>query len=161
MHRNGFTLVELVVYMGLLSIILMVLTTVFVSLVDLQLETQTSSSLETDEAYIVSRFATDIRHADSILTPVANGDSGSTLEIVIGGDTVSYTLSNGNVIRTDTSGAYQINSFDTTASGLNFVRLGVVGGTSSIRINLTLNSDVAGNQIRDSREIQTTIAERL
>ncbi len=161
MRRNGFTLVELVVYMGLLSVILVVLTTVFVSLVDLQLETQASSSLETDEAFIVNRLSTDIRNAEDIATPAANGDNGTTLELTVDGDVVTYTVSGGNITRTDTAGTFQINSFDTTVTGLDFLRLGVTGGKSSIRISFTLENDVAGNQTADTREIKTTVAERL
>jgi len=46
--KKGFTLIELSLFMGLFSIILLVLTTIFAELVQKQLEIQSMSAVEAD-----------------------------------------------------------------------------------------------------------------
>src|SRR3990172_6790072 len=50
--RRGFTIIELILYMGMLSILLAVLSQIFVSILNVQLESQSSSSIEQDSRYI-------------------------------------------------------------------------------------------------------------
>src|SRR3989344_6072674 len=66
--RKGFTLVEIILYMALLAVFLIVLTDIFVSILDIQTESEATSSVEQDSRALLARFNFDIANADSILT---------------------------------------------------------------------------------------------
>jgi Tfp pilus assembly protein PilW len=157
----GMTLIELLIYMGLLSIFLVVLTSVFTSIVNVQLESKSVSSVEEDGRYILNRLTYDIRRASSITTPASIGGSGSTLALVINGST--YTLSqNGNNLQlVSSAGTDNLNSVDTKISNLSFQRIGNVSGKNTIVINFTITSAIQkmGNG-PETKAVQTTIGIR-
>lgn len=160
MRRNrGFTLVELVVYMGLLTIILAILSQIFGSLTDIQLESESNSTLNQDEAFIVSRLGYDIRRASSISTPASNGTGSVTLSLVISGTTYVYSLSNGNLMLNDGTNSWRLNSYNTTVSGLDFDRIGNAGGKSTIRTTLQLDT-LVNTRGNNSKTIVTTVSLR-
>src|SRR5664279_2189876 len=84
--NKGFTLIEFLIFMSVLSTLLLVLTNVFSSILDSQLESKAYSSVDMDGRYILAKLAYDFQNADSyhdsILLPAA-GVSGSTLKINI------------------------------------------------------------------------------
>src|SRR3989344_3435349 len=90
---SGFTLVELLISMGLLAIILSVLTSLFVSVIEAQLESQATSSVDQDGRFVLARLSYDIHRADGvngIITPSTLGGQGPTLQIAISGTTSTY-----------------------------------------------------------------------
>jgi prepilin-type N-terminal cleavage/methylation domain-containing protein len=73
MIKKGFTLVEMLIYMGLLTIFLAVIGNIFFSIIDLQLESQATSSVSESGRYLLSRISYDVRRAQSITTPASPG----------------------------------------------------------------------------------------
>src|SRR3989344_6053875 len=110
--NSGFTLVEMVIYTGLLSVLLLVLTGIFVSILDVKSASETSSAITQDSRFILARFAHDIARSSSINGPVLGGE-GSTLEMDIDGDTYTYSLINGELRLTDNFGTSSVNSSET------------------------------------------------
>jgi type II secretory pathway pseudopilin PulG len=153
---SGFTLVELLMYMGLLSILLVALTTIFVAIIDTQLNAQATSYVAQDGRYIYSRLIADIHKASSVQSPQNLGDTTNSLQMTISSASASYSLADGNLILTDTTGSHVMNSFGTTISDLSFTRIGNVNGKHTFRINFT----VSGNRVADSspevKDFQTT-----
>src|SRR4051812_22940217 len=93
--RRGFTLVEFLVYMGLLSILLTVMTSIFFSILDVSAEAESISSVEQDGNFILQRFIYDISNAESIALPSSYGVNSSSLQLSINGINYSYSISNG------------------------------------------------------------------
>jgi hypothetical protein len=153
--RQGFTIVELIIYAGILTIFLYVLTNIFTEVLDMQLESETQSAVIQDSRYILARFAYDIGRASAIVTPAALGDQTSTLELTIGGTNYTYSLIpsvNGNLVLSDTNNSGAVNGFGTTVSGLTFRRYGNLNGKNGVRIVFTLTSTtqrISGPEIRD------------
>jgi type II secretory pathway component PulJ len=148
MKKRGFTLPELLVYCGLLAILLVVITNVFMSILNLQLETETVSGQAQDGQYILSRLSYDLRRASSVTSPALGGTSAS-LSVIIDGVSYQYGLDgNNNLV---VAGQGQLNSFLTTVSDLSFTHLGTVGGEEdTIQIGFNLGD----------RFFQTTIGLR-
>lgn len=140
--QRGFTLVELMIYMALLAILLTVLTDTFVSIVDLQLESQSTTSVERDGRFLLAKLASDVTSASAITTPASLGGSGSTMTLVINGVSYTYSLSQGNLQLSNSLGTANLNSNETTISNLSFQRLGNSGGKHSIRITFTVTSNI-------------------
>src|SRR5579859_4809889 len=63
-NQKGVTLIELIIYMGIFSTLLMVLVQLFGSIVNVSLESQSNSSVSQDSRFILSRMSYDIRLAD-------------------------------------------------------------------------------------------------
>jgi hypothetical protein len=160
LHRQGFTIIELLIYCGILTIFLYVMTNIFTAVLDMQLETQTSSAETVDSRYILSRFAYDIGRASAIITPAALGEQTSDLALTIDGVQYSYTVADGDLILTTPVGSGTLNSYATSISNVTFRRYGNVDGKHSVRITFTLTSivsRVAGPEVRD---FETTIGLR-
>src|SRR3989344_9039760 len=68
-HHSGFTLVELLIAMGLLSILLVVFTSIFAETLAMQLRSETISNLQTDGQFISARLLHDFNQATAVTTP--------------------------------------------------------------------------------------------
>lgn len=161
--KKGFTLIELLLFMGMVSILLLVLTQMFVSVLDLQKESTAVSAIQEDGAMILSRMMYDISRADSIVTPSSLGQQTTSLQITTGGINYTYSLNNnGNLELTDNVGTDQLNSFNSTVSNLTFTRLGnnIVGGKHTIRLAFRLTSKVRQAKGFEVKNFQTTIGIR-
>lgn len=154
-HR-GFTLVELLIYMGLLVVMILIFTDIFTSIIDNQLSSGNTSSVADDGRYIYSRFIYDVGRAQSVTDPVSYGSSSATLTLAIGSENYTYALNNGNLVVTDSSGSYNLNSNGTTISDLLFTKVGTTGAKNTVRLSFTVNGKVTTRGIRDTQQFQTT-----
>lgn len=160
--KSGFTMVELLLYMGLLGIFMTVLTTMFTSVLDVQLESEAVSSVAQDGRYLLSRLTYDIHRANSIIAPVNLGEPSSTsLSLNIDGVVTSYTITNGNLVMSNDNGNNNLNGFDTEVSGLTVTRLGNSGGKNTLTLEFTLTGKAIrpGNNL-ETKTYQTTIGLR-
>jgi hypothetical protein len=156
----GFTIVELILYAGILTMFLYVLTNIFTSVLDMQLESETQSAVIQDSRYILSRFGYDIGRASAIVTPAALGDQTSTLVLTIGGTNYTYSVVNGNLILADANNSGSVNSFGTMVSGVSFRRYGNLNGKNGVRIAFTLTSTTERISGPETRDYQATIGLR-
>lgn len=154
--QSGFTLVELLVYMGLLIVMILIFTDIFTSIIDNQLSSGNTSSVADDGRYIYSRFIYDVGRAQSVTDPVSYGSSSASLTLAIGSQNFTYALNNGNLVVTDSSGSYTLNSSGTSISDLLFTKVGTTGAKNTVRLSFTVNGKVTTRGIRDVQQFQTT-----
>jgi type II secretory pathway component PulJ len=138
--KQGFTLVEFLLYLGLLSIFLVILADIFVSIIEVRLASESISSVEQDERFITARLIYDINRAASVTAPASPGDVSSTLALVINGISHTYQLNGGNLELTNNLGADQLNSGEAQISNLSFKRVGNAGGKPTIQLQFTVTS---------------------
>lgn len=156
----GVTLIELLIYMGLLSIFLTVLTSIFTTTLDVQLESRSTSHIDQDGRFILARLIYDLNRADSITTPGTLGATASTMQFVIGGTTYTYQLNTTNLTLTDGTGTEQLNDYDTDISNLSFTRFGNLNGANTIKVSFKITSKVQQPKGFESRDFSTTIGIR-
>ena len=154
----GYTLVEMLIYMGLLSIIMVILLQLFTSLIDIQLDTRDSSVVEQDSKYILARLFYDIHRADSIASPGPLGTTTNTLQLAAGGTSYTYDIQNGNLYLV-TSQSDQLNGVDTTISNLSFKRIGNTDGKHLILVTYTVTSKI-NTTTPEVKNVSTTIGMR-
>ena len=159
-YRKGFTLIELVLFMGLFTIILGVLTNLFSVIIDTQSEVQSTSAVETDTKYIETRIMYDIQRADSIDMPASLGAQTSTLTLTIDGLTYQYALSNGDLQLTANGSTDNLNSVYTQITALSFQRLGNIGGKNAVKLTITIDSRNETAAGQESKTIETMIGLR-
>ena len=158
--NQGFTLIEMLVYMGLLSIFLLILTQVFTSSLDAQLESQATSTVEQDTRFIFTRLAHDIENADNLVSPAALGEESSNLVLTRSGETFTYSLQNSNLVLDDTLSIDSLNSYATEVTALNFERLGNTGGKNNIKVTLTVQSKTLRSGNTETKTFETTLGTR-
>lgn len=155
-------MVELLLYMSILSILLTVLSSIFTSALDVQSESQAASSVEQDGNYILARLTYDIHRAQSISIPATNGETSNNFQIVVEG--VSYTYSidaNTNLVLTNNLGINNLNNYGTTISDFSVQRLGNAGGIeNTLRIKFTVTSRVKRISGFEAKSFQTNLSLR-
>jgi type II secretory pathway pseudopilin PulG len=159
-NQKGITLVEILIYMGLLAILLVILTEMMVSILNVRLESEAISSLEQDARYILSRIAYDINRSDSIENPARPGQSRTNLEMTIDGETYTYEISGSTLQLTTDSGTYNLNGSETNIDDIDFERLGILDKKNSIRIQMTISSVTQRNTGVEEKSYTTTFGER-
>lgn len=158
---RGFTVVELLLAMGILTILMTIIMRVFVELVETRLESQATSAVVTDSRFILERLDYDTRRADSVATPANPGDSGSTLELVVEGTSYSYSLSGGNLILTRGAVSEQVNSAGTRVTSASFTKVGGATGNVNVKVEIGLESVTETVAGKETTELRTTIGDRL
>lgn len=162
-NNKGFTLIELILYMGLFSILIGILTSVFMSILNNQLHAETIASTDENGRYLLQRLTYDINKSKTINTPVTSGMQTNNLQLTINNINYSYSLDvNGNVQIKDITnnlGPYNLNDYDTTVSAMTFKRIGSAGGANTIQVGFTVISTIA-NKTNQSKSFVTTIGNR-
>lgn len=142
--QKGVTIIELIVYIGLLSIFMLVLLDVFVTILNNKLETEATSSLNQDARYIYSKMSYDVANADSFTVPAAtqlNLNAGSEI----------YNLSGGNLLLN----SERLNSQETKVDNISFVKVG-----NTVQVSFTIESLVLLSSGEKTRTIKTTFGLR-
>lgn len=158
--QSAFSLIELVIYMAIFSLLLTVLFSMFTSIFTVQMESQATSSVEQDGRFILSRLMYDMNRAQAIVAPANLGDEGSTLQLTIEGIDNSYNLDGDALVLTNNQGTNQLNSFNTKVSNLVFKRLGNLSGKHTIKISFTISSRLGQNAPYEQENFQTTVGLR-
>lgn len=159
-NDRGFTLIELVLYLGLFSIMILLITEVFLAVLDSQLESKATSGVSEDGRFILARLLFDIANADTLITPINIGDVSNNLQITRSGINYTYSLTNGNLELNNNLGMNMLNSYDTQLSDVSFTRIGNTSGKPSVRISYTVSSRTIRKGILESKSFQTTISLR-
>lgn len=158
---RGFTIVELLLYLGILSIFLGVLTQILHSSLDVQLESAGASSADLVSAFLISRFNYDIHRATSITTPAAAGQSDSILVLTIGGVSYTYQVSNSRLTLINNLGVDFLSDSTISVSDFLVTRLGAGSPTETVRVSYTLTSTTATTSGQpQSRSVLFTVGTR-
>jgi len=166
--NNGFTLVEIILYMTLVSIFILTLTDIFTAILDVKTESEATSSVEQDGRFILARMAYDIHGIPANWTvnpPNALGDTSNSLRWILTSPccfSATYSLNNGNLQLAYPAGfgTYNLNSSETTVSNLSFTKRGNTGGKETITAQFTITSKTQRPQGPETRTFNTTIERR-
>ncbi len=159
-NQRGFTLVEMLLYFGLFSILLLVLARLFVSILEIKMESQSVSSVQQDSRFIFARLEYDFSRASSVTTPATLGASSSSLVLQIDGGSYTYSLSNGKLQVTNSQGTFPLNSSESQVSAVTFRRLGHAGGKPTIKMDIDIESATIRDKGRETRSLETTLGLR-
>ena len=144
-ESKGFTFVELIMYMGILVFVLLILTQILSSILEVRLESEAASTVHQDGRFILSKLTRDINRAESIVLPATPSAQTDSLALTIDSISHTYSLLNNNIMITNNIGSNNLNSYETTVSNLSFKRLGNVGGKNTITASFTLTSEAERN----------------
>ncbi len=163
--KKAFTLIELLIFMGVLSIILFVLSDIFTASLAAKTQSYAHTSLQQDGRFILAKLVYDINQASTITSPTI-GNSDNNLIIIINGSNHQYRLNNGNLELVNDFGVNTLNSLSTEVTSLQFLHLGNPATDEkpypkdNVRINLTLRSKITTQQGQPVINLQTTAGTR-
>ncbi len=161
---KGFTLIELLMFISIFSTLLLILSSVFGSIIDVQLESKSYSSVDLDGRYILAKLAHDFQSADSanplnnnIDTP-ATGSAGPILKIKINSVLYTYSASSSGSLQLVTPSLNNLSSTDSSISALLFQRIGPGGNKDTIRVSFRLTSKIIRRNGPEYRDFKTTFS---
>lgn len=156
---KGFTLVELIMSMGLLTILIGVMTALFGAIIDTSLDSTATSGVDQDGKYIIARLTYDLQRSSEIVAPaVPSATTAPALTIKV--DSIDYTYSldsNGNFQLSNDYGDNVLNGSTTVVSDLSFQRIGVGDATDTVQMKFRLTSKVKETSGVETKAFQTTI----
>lgn len=159
--KKSFTIVEFLLYIGILSIILLVFLDLFVSLTRMRTENESTSNIQQDSSYLINKFIYDIHQAKTVSNPLHPPSQSNVLNLVVNGTSYSYaTDSAENLIMSDGTNSYQLNGYDTTVPAILFTRLGQDDIHDVIKINFTVTSRVNNPAGYESQTYETIVGLR-
>lgn len=161
--QTGVTFVELLIVMGLLSVFLMILATIFAKTIDVQSQTEGYSAVLSDGRYIMARLDYDIARASgasAITSPATLGASSSSLIMSISGATYTYQVSGNALQLTDGTGTANLTDDNIVISAVSFLKLGNASGKHTIRYTFTLTSTGTHGSGKDSQTFTGTAERR-
>lgn len=158
----GFTIVELLIYLGLFTIFLTITTQMFTDSLHVVSESTSLSGIQQDGRFILSQMTSAIRKASSITTPSSNGATSQTLSVVINSNTNTYSVDeNNNLVLTNNLGTHMLTSYSSSISAFTVTRLGNPGGVEhTLKISFTLSSREENATGAEVQTFQTTVAKR-
>jgi type II secretory pathway pseudopilin PulG len=166
--QQGFTIIELLLYMGIFSMLLLVLMQIFTSILSVHAESQATSQVDQDGTYILTRLSNDIHKASTVVEPTLGSTClptcPTTMRITGSGGFDETITQSGNDL---TLNGTPLNSADTTVT-VTFLTLGNVlsptppgGAKNSVQIQLTVTSKtVQPGGKQQKKSFQTTIQTR-
>lgn len=152
--KRGFTIVELLIYMVIMSALLTVLGRILITTLDLQTESESTSMVETDGRFLLSRLSYDLHRASSIASPTSAGQTAASLGLTIDGQTFTYAVTNSALQLTTPSGSSPLTSPDVAMTNFSVTRLGNPGGKPTVQINFTISHG------QETRNYQTAVGLR-
>lgn len=158
MKRNtaqaGFTLIELVIVAGLLAMLMVTVSTMFMTTLNSNLRTQTRQQIKSEGSFILERFEFMLRNA-ATLSPSQLCQSGMSQISIINpdGNQTTFALSSAQIasISAVSGGGnttYYLHGSNTTASNLNFDCGRNPGGEYYVDIGFNLGNNTT--QIEES-----------
>lgn len=126
-NQEGFTMIELLVYIGLTSILITLMSQIFLATLGVRIESQSAANVQQDSRFVMSRIAYDLHRASSIVSPTL-GQVTSTLTLVITENGVDQTYTyatNGTSLQLTVGGeSTLLHSSETDIGSLTFRRIG-------------------------------------
>ena len=143
-HKTGFTLVELLVSLGLSAIPLLVILSLTVSMIRSQTSQQVIAELEQQGAMVMALVTQTLRNAEGINSPTT-GTSASVLSVdvlMFADDPTVFDLS-ASQIRMARASASPINLTSTflEATTLTFTNVSTTDSPGAVKIEFTLSHD--------------------
>jgi prepilin-type N-terminal cleavage/methylation domain-containing protein len=135
--RRGFTLVELLVYIGISAIILIALANFFGLLFFAQANDRINADVQEEGSAAMEMMTQTIRNASAITSP-ATGTTATSLSLA-GTTSTIFNVSSGILEVTEASGApVPLTSARLFMSGVSFSNLSATGTPGVVRIQFTL-----------------------
>lgn len=123
-NKFGFTLIELMIYMAVLSIITVVVADSFLILNKGRAGVEAKSELNSNFRFAVEKIKRDVASADNLVSPTTTAASSTLLNLTIASSSIKYSLDSNRITRQVDAQAFEYITSDTVKiNSLFFNRL--------------------------------------
>ncbi len=140
---SGFTLVELLLSVGLAGVILLLSSLLLATLLQARVKNQTLAEVEEQGLAVMQVMTQAIRNAETLNSPTL-GISATTLSLntpMVGNNPTVFSSALGSIqIKEGSATAVALNNSRVTVSSLSFQNLAQAGTPGSLRIQFTLTA---------------------
>lgn len=163
LKENGYTLIELLLYIVVISTLLTSITYFFGITIEARAKNQTIAEVDEQGTAAMEYMVHTIRNASSITTPTA-GSNGSSLTVVVPTGSLSPTIFNlsGSTlqVKEGSAAAIALTNSDVQVSNLTFRNLTRSGTPGIVQLSFTLSrANPGGRNEYDYQKTFTTSAE--
>jgi hypothetical protein len=154
-NEQGYTLVEIILYSGILALFLLLTVQIFISVKLSSAHSDVFVSLSKNFRQTVSDLTPTIKGAETVTSPLP-GETVSVLSLNDG--LILYQLGDGVFRKTENGQTWDLTTEEVTVSNLSFQNLAEVDQAASIKIKMTLESNhllEGGRRLSDY--IETTV----
>jgi prepilin-type N-terminal cleavage/methylation domain-containing protein len=159
-NNKGFSLLELLIYMAILSSLLIIIVNLFFMISSNSAKEEAKIEVQQNLQFAVNEITNQMNNYNtdiSITTPMNSGDTGNMLKVSIDGENIKYDVSSGIFRKTiGISPAENVTSSDVIVDETNpiFTRI-----KDTIQVNLKISYNDKGRpSYKYSKEIKTTIS---
>lgn len=161
-RQTGYTLIELLLYVGIVGMLLSAVATFFVTTASARIKNQSISEVDSQGAFALDYIAQTIRNASSISAPAA-GATASQLTLVVPTGSLSPTIFslNGGVlqVKEGAATAVPLTNSKVQVTNLTVKNLSRSGTAGVVQVSLTLSRINNGSRYEfDYQETFTTSA---
>lgn len=166
--KQGFSLLELLIYVAVLSGLMVVVGNSFIGLSKGRGQSEARSEVNAAVRFASEKIKQDLKSATSLVAPVL-GTASSTLEMVVPGFTIKYDTLNGQLRRTEGTGLATTTTV-VTGSGIfvespTFVRIEnhnqpLSATTTAVKISAIFRYNASSTDWMYQSTLQTTISLR-
>jgi Tfp pilus assembly protein PilW len=139
---RGFTLIEMVIYIGIAIVMLLLITTLYLALVHARQKQQAIADVEGQGLAAMSLITQDIRNAQSITTPIFGGTSTTTVKFATyatSTNPTSFSVASSTLLITEgTTSPVALTNSQVFVSNISFRNLAYSGTYGSIQVQFTL-----------------------
>jgi prepilin-type N-terminal cleavage/methylation domain-containing protein len=158
----GFSLLELLIYVAILSILMVVISNTFISLSRGNGQSQAKGEVNSAIRFATELLRQDLKNASVVTTP-SSGNSSNTLVLTRNNETIIYDVSGGVLRRKESiSSPVNITNSNILVGAPSFTRIentnSVFNTTNvSIKINMTFNYSGTSPDWAYSASLETTV----
>lgn len=167
--KKGFSLLELLIYVAILSVVTLSVAGIFVYINKGRGQTESKAEVNSNLRFAIEKISQDLRYATSVTTPANPSSTSTSLILNSGGSTITYCIAIG-FLRRQVGGACDQNSESITSdsvimSDALFTRLENINNIFnktivSIRINITAAYNSSSPDYEYSETKNTTVSLR-
>ncbi len=162
--QQGFSLLELIIYLALLSGMMLIISNIFVDLSKGRGRAEARNEVNAAIRFATERIRQDAKGASAVITPNL-GTPGATLQMTVNGTPITYDVLLGQLQRND-------NGVITITTGTNvfvntptFTRLEnynttLLATTTSVQVDMTFRYNTSSTDWAYSAALRTTVSLR-
>lgn len=153
--KKGFTLVELIIVVGILSIIMLVISVPVSNVIKYQRDSQTSDNMRDNLQFVINKMEKELKTASNVY--VDGGDLNFKDQF---GGSVKYSLINNEIIKNDSinitdKNIFKVNSLNFSKNTSNLVTISIKSESLDNKDSITMQTSVF--PLNDDRVVQNNL----
>ncbi len=158
--NNGFTLIELTLYLGLLSIFLVFFSELLSAILNTKTRSEGVSLVQTNSNFLISKLTYDVNQADTIASPIDFGVASDSFGLNKAGQGYTYRINGGRLAIDDGQGLVYLSDANVTINNFNVTKTGNTDGIQALSIGFTISSNIVDKTGIKESSFLTTISLR-